>query len=95
MAEARSNLAVMLVVLILTPCCFIGMHEIATAAQGQGGVIGQLIGQLKREDDEAEVKEIRESTPLSTEERKEARETAELAAFQSEQPTAGEEGEAG
>jgi len=61
MAEARSNLVVLAVVAILTPCCFLGMHAIASEGRGEGGIVGELIGELKREDDEAEIKELREA----------------------------------
>ena len=47
----------------------LGTHGIAAAAQAQGGVIGEVVGQLKHEDDETEVRELREREPQSREER--------------------------
>ena len=77
MVETRSYLAILLVLASLTTCCFLGLHEIAASAQSKGGIVGNLIGQFKREDDEAEVREIRERAPQTREERQEAREQAE------------------
>jgi hypothetical protein len=73
------------VVLALAAFCYANPHEIAVSAQAHGGIVGDLVGQLKREDDEAEVKEIREHEPQTHEEREEAHEQAEQAAMQAAQ----------
>jgi hypothetical protein len=84
MAQARTStcLAFVILVLALTAFCFANPHEIAVSAQAHGGIVGELVGQLKREDDEAEVREIREHEPLTHEEREEAHEQAEQVAMQ-------------
>jgi multidrug resistance efflux pump len=81
MAHARkgSPLAVLLVLAGLSVFCFAGVHELAASAQAQGGVLGNFVGQLKREDDEAERRELREHAPQTREDRQEAREQAEQA----------------
>lgn len=81
MAQARkgSPLAILLVLAGLSVFCFAGLHELAASAQAQGGVLGGFVGQLKREDDQAEVRELREHAPQTREERQEAREQAEQA----------------
>jgi hypothetical protein len=92
MAEARSYLTALLLLLVLTPCCFLGVQELAVSAHAQGGIVGQLVGEFKRGHDEAELNEIRERAPQTREERQEAREQAEQAAMQSdEQATASSE----
>jgi hypothetical protein len=93
MAQARTStcLAFVLVTLGLMVFCFANPHEIAASAQAQGGIVGDLVGQLKREDDEAEVKEIHEHEPQTHEEREEAHEQAEQAAIQAAQTPEGEE----
>jgi hypothetical protein len=48
------------------------------SAEGRSGLIGGFVEKLKREDDEAEVRELREHEPNS-EEREEAREKTEQA----------------
>jgi hypothetical protein len=63
----------------------------ARAAQAHGGIVGDLVGQLKREDDEAEVQQIREHEPATREEREEAHEQAEQVALQVAQQPEGEE----
>jgi uncharacterized protein (DUF3084 family) len=81
MVQARngSPLAILLVLAGLSVFCFAGVHELAASAQAQGGVLGNFVGQLKREDDQAEVREIREHAPQTREERQEAREQGEQA----------------
>jgi hypothetical protein len=81
MAQARkgSPLAILLVLAGLSVFCFAGVHELAATAQAQGGVLGNFVGQLKREDDEAERRELRERAPQTREERQEAHEQAEQA----------------
>ncbi|HWX97456.1 MAG TPA: hypothetical protein VNZ01_11480 [Solirubrobacteraceae bacterium] len=93
MAQARSStcLAFLVVVLGLSPFCFANPHEIAVSAQAHGGIVGDLVAQLKREDDEAEVREIHEHEPQTGEEREEAHEQAEQAALQAAQAREGEE----
>jgi hypothetical protein len=98
MPEVRSNLAAMLVLLALTPFCLLGVQEVAASAQAHGGIVGELVGELKHEHDEAELSEIRERAPQTREEREEAREQSEQAQVQStEEGTmpAPEQGEAG
>jgi Sec-independent protein translocase protein TatA len=84
MAQARTStcLIFLLAVLGLAAFCVAGPHEIAGAAQAHGGIVGDLVGQLKREDDEAEVEQLREDAPATREEREEAHEQAEEAAIQ-------------
>jgi hypothetical protein len=94
MAQARLNLAVLLVLGVLAPCCFFGVQELAASAQAHGGIVGGFVGELKREHDEAEAAEIRDLAPQTREERQEAREQAEMAAAASSQPPE-EEQEAG
>ena len=93
MAQARAStcLAFLVVVLGLAVFCYASPHELATAAQAHGGIVGDLVSQLKREDDEAEVKEIREHEPLTHEERLEAREQAQDVAIQVAQQRESEE----
>ena len=57
----------------------------AAVAIAKSGILGGLADELKREDDEAEVREIREHEPQTSEERQEAREQSEAAAIQSAQ----------
>jgi hypothetical protein len=92
MVETRSFLAVLLALVTLTLFCFVGLHEVADSAQAHGGIVGEIVGQFKREDDEAEVKEIRERAPQTREEREEAREQVEQAAMRSAQPADAEAG---
>jgi hypothetical protein len=80
MAQARLNLAVLLVLGVLAPCCFFGVQELAASAQAHGGIVGGFVGELKREHDEAEAAEIRDLAPQTREEREEAREQVEMAA---------------
>jgi hypothetical protein len=84
MAQARTSTCLSFVILVLglSAFCFANPHEIAASAQAHGGIVGDLVGQLKREDDEAEVREIREHEPLTSEEREEAHEQAEQVATQ-------------
>jgi hypothetical protein len=83
---------VFLVVLLgLAAFCYAGPHEIATAAQAHGWIVGDLVGQLKREDDEAETKEMREHQPVTREEREEEHEQGEQVAMQVAQQREGEE----
>jgi hypothetical protein len=93
MGQARTStcLAFVLVVLGLAAFCYASPHELAAAAQAHGGPVGELVGQFKREDDEAEVREIREHEPLTREEREEAHEQSEQLALQAEQAREGEE----
>jgi hypothetical protein len=94
MAQARTStcLAFMLVILGLATFLYASPSEIAASAQAHGGIVGELLGQLKREDDETEVREIREREPQTREEREEAHEQAEQAAIQVAQTRDGEEG---
>ena len=93
MAQARTStwLALMLVIGGLATFCYVSPQELAASAQAHGGIVGQLVGELKREDDEAEVREIREHEPQTREEREEAHEQAEAAALQAAQAREGEE----
>jgi hypothetical protein len=93
MAQARTStcLAFVLVVLGLTAFCYANPHEVALSAQAHGGIVGELVGQFKREDDEAEVREIHEHEPQTREEREEAHEQAEQAATQAAQVREAEE----
>jgi hypothetical protein len=93
MVQARtSTCLVFLVVLLgLAALCYTGPQGIARAAQAHGGIVGDLVGQLKREDDEAEVQQIREHEPATREEREEAHEQAEQVALQVAQQPEGEE----
>ena len=93
MAQARtSTCLVFLVVLLgLAAFCYAGPQGMARAAQAHGGIVGDLVGQLKREDDEAEVQQIREHEPATREEREEAHEQAEQVALQGAEPRDGEE----
>jgi Sec-independent protein translocase protein TatA len=92
MAQARTStcLVFLIAVLGLSAFCFAGPHEIARAAQAHGGIVGELVGQLKREDDEAEVQQIREHEPATREEREEAHEQAEEVAIQAAQQSESE-----
>ena len=93
MGHARTStcLVFLIVVLGLAVFCYASPHELARAAQAHGGIVGDLVGQLKREDDEAEVREIRESEPVTREEREEAHEQAEQIAVQAAQQSESEE----
>jgi hypothetical protein len=92
MAQARTStcLVFLIAVLGLGVFCFAEPREIAGAAQAHGGIVGDLVGQLKHEDDEAEVQQIREHEPATREEREEAHEQAEEAAIQAAPPSEGE-----
>jgi hypothetical protein len=59
-------------------------------AVAKSGVLGGLTDQLKHEDDEVEVAELREHEPHSTEERREAREAQEQAAIEAAPEPEGE-----
>ena len=78
-ARTGSPLAIVLVLAGLSVFCFAGVHELAASAQAQGGVLGNFVGQLKHEDDQAERRELREQAPQTREERQEAHEQAEQA----------------
>jgi hypothetical protein len=93
MAQARTSTCIVFLVVLLglAAFCYAGPHEIARAAQAHGGIVGDLVGQLKREDDEAEVKQLREQAPATREEREEAHEQAEQVAIQVAQQREGEE----
>jgi hypothetical protein len=93
MAQARTStcLVFLVVLLALAAFCYAGPEGIARAAQAHGGIVGDLVGQLKREDDEAEVQEIREHEPATREEREEAHEQAEEVAIQVAQQREAEE----
>jgi hypothetical protein len=80
MAQTRLNVAVLLVLGVLAPCCLFGVQGLASFAQAHGGIVGGFIGELKREHDQAEAAEIRDMAPQTREEREEAREQAEVAA---------------
>jgi hypothetical protein len=86
-AQVRTTtcLTFVLAALGLAAFCWASPHELAVAAQAHGGIVGELVGQLKQEDDEAEVREIREHAPQTPEEREEAHEQAEQAAAQTAQ----------
>jgi hypothetical protein len=88
-ASKGSYLAIVLAVLALAPFCLGDLHEMADAAHAQGGVVGALIGELKREDDEAEVREIGDRAPPTRGEREEAHEQAEQVAIEADQGAAG------
>jgi Sec-independent protein translocase protein TatA len=92
MAQARTStcLVFLIAALGLAVFCWAGPHEIAKAAQAHGGIVGGLVGQLKREDDEAEVQQIREHQPATREDREEAHEQAEQVAMQVAQQREGE-----
>ncbi|HEV3282958.1 MAG TPA: hypothetical protein VG010_02040 [Solirubrobacteraceae bacterium] len=94
MAHARkgSPLALLLVLAGLAVFCFAGMHELAASAQKQGGFIGSFVSELKREDDQAEVRELREQAPKTPEEREAAREQREQAAIEAAAAREREEG---
>jgi hypothetical protein len=80
---------------VLSGCA--GGEAQPASAESQSGVLGGLIAQLKREDDENEVRELAEQAPVGKEEREEAEEQAEQLeveagqAQESEQPSHGEE----
>jgi Sec-independent protein translocase protein TatA len=86
MAQARLNVAVLLVLAVLVPCCFFGVQELAASAQAHGGIVGGFVRDLKQEHDQAEAAEIRDMAPQTREEREEAREQAEMAAAASSPP---------
>jgi NAD(P)H-dependent flavin oxidoreductase YrpB (nitropropane dioxygenase family) len=52
------------------------------SAVAHSGILGGLVDGLKREDDEAEAKEERETAPQTREEREEANEQSEVATVQ-------------
>jgi hypothetical protein len=84
---------------VLSGCGSSGEPTVA-AAVADSGILGSLGEQLKREDDQAEVNELRESAPQTREEVEEDHERSEEAAIQAGQVGAGEteqlqEGESG
>lgn len=89
MAQARNALcALVVIVLIAVPLAgWLGGENSPVSAQVGRGAIGGLVGQLKREDDEAEVKEIaeHESTPEDREQAREQAERAQLEATQAQE----------
>jgi hypothetical protein len=91
MVETRLYAAIGLVLLVLLPCSFVGVREIAQSANAHDRVVGELIGEFKREHDEAELREVRERAPQTPEERQEAHEQAEQTAIRAAQAREGEE----
>jgi hypothetical protein len=89
MAQARNALcALVIIVLVAVPLAgWLGGENSPVSAQAGRGVVGGLVGQLKREDDEAEVKEIaeHESTPEDREQARERAEGAQLEAAQAQE----------
>jgi hypothetical protein len=82
MAQARNSLcALVMIVLVAVPLSGLvgGENGPVLSTQAGQGLVGGLVAQLKREDDEAELKEIAEHQPRTKEEREEAREQAESA----------------
>jgi hypothetical protein len=98
MLHARQGLcAVLLLALIAAPAlsgCG-GSEPTVASAVAHSGLLGGLVDGLKREDDEAEAKEIREAAPQTREEREEAHEQAERATIESAQAQQAQEQEAG
>lgn len=74
---------------VLSGCA--GGEAQPASAQAQGGVFGGLIERLKREDDEAELRELAEHEPLTREEREEAHEQLEQREVEEGQAQEGEE----
>jgi hypothetical protein len=66
--------------------CGGGEEESVAAAIAHSGLLGGFGEQLKREDDEAEVAELRASEPRTPEERAEAREAAEEESAEAAEP---------
>jgi hypothetical protein len=58
-----------------------GTEPTAASAIAHSGILGGVLDGLKQEDDEAEVKELRETEPQTREEREDAHEQAEAAAI--------------
>jgi hypothetical protein len=89
MAQVRNALcALAVIVLIAVPLAgWLGGESSPVSAQAGRGVIGGFVGKLKREDDEAEVKEIaeHESTPEDREQAREQAERVQLEATQAQE----------
>ena len=89
MAQARNALcALVIIVLVAVPLAgWLGSENGPVSAHPGHGLVGGLVGQLKREDDEAEVKEIaeHESTPEDREQAREQAEGAQLEATQAQE----------
>jgi hypothetical protein len=97
MAQARNALcALVTIVLVAVPLSGLigGENGSVVSAQPGQGLVGGMVAQLKREDDQTELKEIAEHQPRTKEEREEAREQAEsaqqAASQAQEQPRLGE-----
>jgi len=81
---ARRRVCVLLALALLAPVlsgCSNSEPTVASAI-ARSGMLGGLGEQLKREDDEAELQEIREHAPQTPEEHREARERQEGAAIE-------------
>jgi Sec-independent protein translocase protein TatA len=89
MAQARNALcALVIIVLVAVPLAgWLGSENGPVSAQAGRGVLGGFVGRLKREDDEAEVKEIaeHESTPEDREQAREQTERVQLEATQAQE----------
>jgi NAD(P)H-dependent flavin oxidoreductase YrpB (nitropropane dioxygenase family) len=93
MPTARKSICMLalLAVLVVPTLSGCGNSEPTLAvAVAKSGVLGSLTDGLKREDDEAEVKELRESAPHTSEERREAREAQEQATIEAAPEPEGE-----
>jgi hypothetical protein len=92
MPHPRRAFGVLLVLVLLAPALSgcAGSEPSAAPVAAARGLVDGVVSELKREDDEAELKEIREAKPPTNEERKEAHEQAEWAAVESHQAEAEE-----
>jgi hypothetical protein len=92
MRHARKDLCGLLVLALLAAAALSGCggsERSPTPVAAASGLVGGIVSGLKREDDETELKEIREAAPQSKEEREEARQQAAEAGGESSD---GEEG---
>jgi hypothetical protein len=95
MLRARKGLCALLVLALFAAPALSGCASGEPSAEpvaAASGFMGGIVSQFKREDDEAELKEIREAAPQTKEEREEAHEQAKLAAVESSQTEEESEG---
>lgn len=94
MFHARKGLCAVLVLALFAAPVLSGCgssESSATPVAAASGFLRGIVSELKREDDEAELKEIRETAPRTREEREEAHEQTERAALESSQAQEAEE----
>ena len=91
MAQARNALCTLVIItLAAVPLSgWLGSENGPISGHAGTGLVGELVAQLKQEDDEAEVKELAEQPPLTRQEREEARdqrENVQLKETQAQEP---------